>query len=510
MKHRIERRLRGSVGIRAALLWFCASMAAARCATYQERTREFQQDYARGNFAQAYEHVSGPQRRARKNRLLRNLELGSVSHQLGEYERSNEELEAAYRLSLTLRAGVGKTTLSLLTNPEALPYRGEDYELVLLHYFKALNYLSLGKQEAALVEARRLDIRLREINGGYRAHKNRYGRDAFALMLSGWLYDAAGEYNDAFIAYRNAYDAYREVYAVHFGIEPPEQLKRDLLRAAARSGLDEERVYYADRFGISERVKTSSPTVQPAPGSTPSSSPGAGAGPDGEVILLWHTGLGPVKDEWSLNFLVVRGQGGLVTFVNREQGLSFPFAVGSGSEGAGLEDLRAVRVAFPRFLTRSPRFTSATATVGGREQRLETAQDINAIALATLHDRMVRELSVALLRVAVKQATEAVVRRQNENLAALLSLTNAVTERADTRNWQTVPGRVAFARLALPAGEHTIRLRIHGRAVGEAATVRLPVTVQAGRTTFVYHHTLASYPPRSVERPVEVRQARAR
>jgi hypothetical protein len=211
-----------------------------------------------------------------------------------------------------------------------------------------------------------------------------------------------------------------------------------------------------------------------------------------------------------LNFLVVRGQGGLVTFVNREQGLSFPFAVGSGSEGAGLEDLRAVRVAFPRFLTRSPRFTSATATVGGREQRLETAQDINAIALATLHDRMVRELSVALLRVAVKQATEAVVRRQNENLAALLSLTNAVTERADTRNWQTVPGRVAFARLTLPAGEHIIRMRIDGGPGGKAETVRLPVTVQAGRTTFVYHHTLASYPPRSVERPVEVRQARAR
>ena len=66
--------------------------------------------------------------------------------------------------------------------------------------------------EDALVEVRKINIRLQQLNDKYPDHKNRYQRDAFAQLLMGLIYDAAGDYNNAFIAYRNAYNTYQTDY----------------------------------------------------------------------------------------------------------------------------------------------------------------------------------------------------------------------------------------------------------------------------------------------------------
>ena len=75
----------------------------------------------------------------------------------------------------------------------------------------------------------------------------------------------------------------------------------------------------------------------------------------GELVFFWHNGMGPVKDEWSINFFIVKGQGGIVMFVNEELGLSFPFPLPPmGQSSGGLGDLKFVRVAFPKYLERKP------------------------------------------------------------------------------------------------------------------------------------------------------------
>ena len=63
-------------------------------------------------------------------------------------------------------------------------------------------------------------------------------------------------------------------------------------------------------------------------------------------------------------------------------------------------------------------------------------------------------------RVAVGQAAKAPA---NDDLAGvLLSLgTQAALTAADTpdtRSWSTLPGRIAFARVQLPPGEHTVEV----------------------------------------------------
>ena len=136
----------------------------------------------------------------------------------------------------------------LISNPEIRPYRPEDFEVIMINFYKALNYLHLNNMEDALVEVRKINIRLQQLNDKYPDHKNRYQRDAFAQLLMGLIYDAAGDYNNAFIAYRNAYNTYQTDYLKNFGLAAPEQLKKDLLRTAYQSGLTQELAGYEKEF----------------------------------------------------------------------------------------------------------------------------------------------------------------------------------------------------------------------------------------------------------------------
>ena len=101
-----------------------------------------------------------------------------------------------------------------------------------------------------LVEVRKINIRLQQLNDKYPDHKNRYQRDAFAQLLMGLIYDAAGDWNNAFIAYRNAYDTYQSDYIRNFGLSSPEQLKKDLLRTAYLCGFQTELSQYETEFGM--------------------------------------------------------------------------------------------------------------------------------------------------------------------------------------------------------------------------------------------------------------------
>ena len=166
----------------------------------------------------------------------------------------------------------------LISNPEIRPYRPEDFEVIMINFYKALNYLQLNNMEDALVEVRKINIRLQQLNDKYPDHKNRYQRDAFAQLLMGLIYDAAGDYNNAFIAYRNAYNTYQTDYLKNFGLAAPEQLEKDLLRTAYQSGLTQELAGYEKEF-----QQKYTPAPLPA---------------NGQLVFFWLNGFGPVKAEW--------------------------------------------------------------------------------------------------------------------------------------------------------------------------------------------------------------------
>ena len=445
------------------------------CASYYRMNEKFNRSFEMGDLEQAEKVLAGDKKAPEgKAQLLYYLNWGVVASMQGRFEESNTLLEKAYEVGEDLRNNYWNVATSFLVNPMVAYYTGEDHELLLLHYYKALNYLQLGDTQAALVECRRMNNKLNKFSNQYQelsSNKTKYHRDAFIHNLMGIIYEADRDYNNAFIAYRNAVDIYQEDYLPLFGLDAPQQLQQDLLRSAHRMGFTNELQRYEKLLGTSYQPKEQA---------------------NGELVFFWNNGLGPVKSEWGINFAVVRGQGGVVLFENEELDWSLPFLLDKEEdyEEKGLNQLELIRVAFPKYTERKPYFTQARLqTSSGAFQPLELAEDVNSIAFQSLQQRMFKEFSTSLLRVALKKSAEYGVREENEDLGAIIGLVNAFTERADTRNWQTIPHSISYTRMPLPEGEQSVQLQLSGSNL-TAQERTFTYTIRNQQTTFGTFHSL--------------------
>lgn len=446
------------------------------CATFYQKTMAVQKDIAGGNFESALKSLERDKKWPQNNhRVLYFMNKGVVHFMLGEHEASNAWFDRADLYIEDYRKNIGFEALALVSNPMVRPYRPEDFEAIMVHYYKALNFIALGNFEGALIECRRINLLLLAFNENYKEHKNKYTRDAFAHNLMGLVYQAAGDYNNAFIAYRNALEIYESDYQSLFGLQAPRQLKLDLLYTARMTGFHEEVLRYEKAFGL----KT--PEVQEG---------------YGDLVYLWMNGLGPVKSEWSLNLTNMGVRNGAMLFGSDELGITFPLHLRQqqSNQAAAFKNLSFIRMAFPRYLERQPLYHSAVLRSNQESYSLEMAQNVNKIAHQSLKDRMLREMGNNLLRLATKQVMEQATRRENENLGALVGIVNAMTEKADTRNWQSLPYALHYTRVPLPAGEQKLMLEQQGLSGTQRDTVK--VNIEPERTTFQIYHQLGSTAPR--------------
>ncbi|MBT3209520.1 MAG: hypothetical protein HN704_16135 [Bacteroidetes bacterium] len=447
----------------------------ASCATYYQKNLKFQEHVTNGKLEKAKQLLlKDTKSKENRNKLLYYFNLGWINFMLQESNESNSNFAQADIIIEDQQKKYGLEALSLVSNPGIKPYKPEDFEVVLLNYYKTLNYLRLQKFEEALVECKKINIKLNSLNDKHKDHKNRYQQDAFAHLIMGLVYDAGKDYNNAFIAYRNALEIYETDYSKNFGIEAPLQLKKDILRTASLVGFYDEVQYYEKQFGIKYMKKENR---------------------GGELIFLWQNGFGPVKSEWSINFSKVDGEGGWITLVNDDLGINFPFYIGdkSAKEKSAFADLSFLRIAFPKYLERPTYFNGAEIIANQANYPLEIAEDINEIAFKTLHDRMLREIGTSILRLATKKALELAARKENENIGAAIGIVNALTEKADTRNWQTLPRTISYARIPLPEGKNTIELKTYGNRKFE--TKQLSFDIEKKRSKFFVFHSIESFPP---------------
>ncbi|MFT6815419.1 MAG: hypothetical protein ACJAZ3_001328 [Sphingobacteriales bacterium] len=462
-------------GLSIKLLILVGLFAFASCQTYYQKQYKVQKEVEAGNLEKAYALLDKSKKTdTGKNRMLYFMNKGALAFLIGEYQAAIDYLNQADFLIEDKEKRTETEVLALITNPMVTDYKAEDHEKVMIHYYKALAYAQTGRMEECRVEARRLNIQLNEINNKY-TKKNRYNEDAFAWILIGLAYDASREYNNAFIAYRNGFNAYNNTYVELFGIEAPLQLKKDMIRTAKLSGLNNELNFYEKEFNLKYMKEPDA---------------------NGTAVVIWNNGLVPVKGENSINFSIIRGEGGNLTFVNSELGLSFNFPMPSNNESGskGLGQLEFVRVAFPKYIDRPAYFNSASFSVAGTNYNLEKAEDLGQIAHKTLEDRFLRELGNGLMRLALKKAAEYEVRQTNDNLGAAVGILNALTEKADTRNWQTLPNEMSYSRINLPEGEYTMKFSPRTGVRGATASPQnYPLQIIGGRTDFFTINTFDTY-----------------
>jgi hypothetical protein len=438
------------------------------CATYYQQNVTFNKQFESGDLKNALDALKQDQRQAKgKNKFLYYANQGLLLSILGKYAESNDYFEKAFLFGEDYRINYLHELGSYLYNPNLTTYRGEDHEHLMVLYYKAINFLKLNNPESALVECKRLVIRLNQLSDKYTSEQ-KYKRDAFIHNLMGIIYQSVKDYNNAFIAYRNAYEVYTESYKTLFQVEVPEQLKRDLLNTAYWTGFREEFDTYKQAFGLEDFVPQK---------------------PTAELVFFWHNGLSPVKDEWSINFAVDHQADNMVVFSNPMIPQSFRFKLEKDNEKNDLSKIEFFRVAFPKYVERSTYFQSATIQNQHQTYTLELAEDVNQIAFHSLKQRMVQEFSKGLLRVAIKKATEHSVRKDNDSWGALIGAFNAITEKADTRNWQTLPHDISYARVPLNVGANDLQFSLYSSFQQQPETYTFSYNVQKGQTLF---HTFSS------------------
>jgi uncharacterized protein len=466
MKPNLNFRIFASVKTKTVVAVILVFLILNSCATYYQKHYDFNSEFEKGELTKALETLQQKESLANgKSQFIYFVNNGLLLSILGKYEESNSYFEKAFLFGEDYHLNYINEAVSYFYNPNVIMYRGEDHEHLMLLYFKAINFLKLNQPENALIECRRLNIRLNQLSDKYSSEK-KFQRDAFIHTLMGIIYQSTKDYNNAFIAYRNAVEIYETDYAEMFKVAVPEQLKKDLLNTAWWTGFNDEFNQFKTKFSMPD-YKASTP--------------------DAELVFFWHNGLSPVKSEWNINFALDHRSDNMVVFTNQGMGLSFPFKLKDDQQKSDLSRIEFLRVAYPRYVERDTYFKTATLRTDSTEYSLELSENISQIAFYSLKQRMMLEFSKGLLRAGLKKATEQTLKKENDGLGALIGVVNAMTEKADTRNWQTLPHSIYYSRVPLKEGVNEVNFSIDPG--GHPTDYHFTYTAKKHQTLF---HTFSS------------------
>lgn len=322
---------------------------------------------------------------------------------------------------------------AVASNDSAIGYVVPAYEQSMLHSYQALNYLFLGSLESALVEVRRANLiqenalreneeeifdaqKKMEANGidsnslydRYPSMAQQIGQvkngfqNAFTFYLSGMLYEAAGELNDAYIDYKKAVEIFPD----------NTYLQKDVLRLAMVLAMENDIAIYSERFDLLEdNIKKNEK--------------------EGSVVVLYEQGAINTKQELRLN---------LPLFTRDDDMRFYSFSLPVYRE--------ASEASQPLYLH--------------HEQQVIQADDIvvlQSLASKVLRDQLPSLVTRQALRLIAKEKLRKKMSKEGGDVGNILaSLYSMASERADTRSWLTLPKKIQLLKVNLPAGTHTLNL----------------------------------------------------
>ncbi len=235
--------LRGPSACAVILFVFAAGCASGLSLKHRNRVDK---EVRRGRFEQAVAYLEKHRKDyGERDQVLYDLTVGTLCHYAAaeaERERREELIrrsEAAFeraerRIEDLYTKHLSRDFASLLTSDNVYPFEGEEFEKVQINIVRALSSALLGEMDEALVEARKVDLKLRLMNESYGRERG-YTDDGFAHLLSGLLYETAGEVDQAVVAYRASARAYARQHGLT-GVRPPSWLGGAGVRLCRRLG----------------------------------------------------------------------------------------------------------------------------------------------------------------------------------------------------------------------------------------------------------------------------------
>jgi tetratricopeptide (TPR) repeat protein len=359
------------------------------------------------------------------------LDRASIQQGAAEFALSKRDFEAADKVidMLDLARNAGDSIGEYVFSGSSGRYQAPPYEKLLINTLNMVNYLETKDLNGARIEARRLSV----IQKYYRDTLSHGDNPVLGLgsMLAGFTYEKSGEVDEALRYYDEAlaFTGYGALGDAVRRIAPKGQFRSPRLKALLGEG-------------------------------DPKAAPGEGAAGDDGGEVLFVVGYGRVphkianripiglaltyfassinpKDAAAANTLAAQG---LVTWVN------YP----SLAPGRGKWDLPAVRL---------------DDGLVQLEEAVDVDREVREEWKSIEGKIVVSAITRLIARAAVGQGIQTAAGRDNvigilASLGAQATLTALDTP--DTRSWETLPARIAVARVRLPAGRHRVVLDARG------------------------------------------------
>jgi uncharacterized protein len=356
------------------------------------------------------------------------LDRGSINQSVAQFDASQRDLESADKAvdMLDLAHNAADSIGEYVFSGSSGKYQAPPHEKLLINTLDMVNYLEKGDLGGARVEARRLAVMQKYIADD--VHEGDSAALGLGAFLAGFTFEKSGQVDEAL----RWYDQALEFTGFH--------TLRDPVRALLPAG------QYR-----SPRLKE----LEAAPGSTPRP---LDRSDEGEIVfvvgygrvppkvpervpiglaLTWFSGALAPTDVAAANRIAAQG---LVTWIN-----------------------------FPTLGHEQGEYTIPAAMVDGRYVQLEQAVDVAHEVRAEWKKIEGKIIVSAITRLIARYAAGRVVNAaagEHSLLGLVLSLGTQATLTAldtpDTRSWETLPARVAIARVRVPAGQHTVRVDARG------------------------------------------------
>lgn len=401
-----------------------------------------------GNYQQAISAI--PKRDEGDNNYnLSLLEKARLEQLAKNYEQSQSDFEYVYRevqqadqaAKIQLSRGLKKVN-AVVTNDNALTYDIPYYEQSMLNSYQAFNYLSQRDLSGALVEVRRANLvqnrALTEnqtaiaesqqelakqnvdedsFNKAYPSMSDVIGKvkngfqNAYTFYLSGVLYEAGGQPNDAYIDYKKALEIYPNNIT----------LQRDVWRLATELGMVDDIQRFSQRFSsqITTHDKGKTETAETA-----------------QLVILLENGIINSKQEAHINLPIWTRH----------------------------NDARFYNVALPFYENRLRHYPGISFNHAGNRYQSQEIVRLQSLAAKNLQDNMPGIVARQIVRVVAKEELRQQMSKKGGDLGNIFAnLYNIASERADTRSWSTLPDSIHILRVNIEPGEHTIDVRVNGR-----------------------------------------------
>ncbi len=347
-----------------------------------------------------------------ENDLVYLMEKGLLLRYAGGFEESNAVFEEAEQLAEDLYTkSISKNLASFITSDKALPYEGEDFERIIINYFRAMNYLDLGLPEDALVECRKVEAKLQFYEQKYEGDK-KYRKDPFIHYLTGLIHESSGEINDAYISYKKAEEAFSDL-SDFLGVRGPKYIGGDLLRTASALGFSNEMEEIRREYPHSVRRDRI---------------------PDGkgEVVLFVEAGFVPMKTEVSLNLPILENEKD-----DEIEDLAYRMRGRARIDRDWDHVHYWLKVALPGYQPPAP---SPWTGVEAEGESGSLVENLDTLARVSLEDRMPTVLLRALVRALAKylastKGEDAIADKHGDTagavFGALFNIAAVASERAD-------------------------------------------------------------------------------